>query len=565
MNTKSQSYIITLKDNKPLLFEQNTYKQLAIKHSAPVQSSQIDEEVENIATWKTPKYPLDTLAEMLEINTWHRRAVQIVAGDAKGKNWKLTPKSNLTHEPNNKQKQIAEEYIQNLPINIHKLFYQITYDLRGLGLYAVEEVLSQEGLPRALYPMDPRDLKVHKDDCIVKQTVGTKTRYFQIEGKNYDPKIGWYDVDKYTGEIYTEGTLAPERKANHIFWNTEYSTHTKTYGQPNILPAINAVYGELGRQEYDNKFFENYGVPAFAVTVTGDFKDEKKTLKNGKPNPKYRYENTLRYHIEKGLEELARNPHSALVITVPSISEDSNVDVQITQLGTTEKEGSFIQFRKDNREEIAAAHGVPLDRFGVAITGTLGGNAIEELGDVYSDTTLPTIIADNEYIIQKELEKLEITDWEFHLDDFRKKDEQKELDIGLQLYNNGALTLGEFIERFATNYGGKLEQESPLYNLRIINNQTVDEYGNILGQETVGNNFLDELENELMYSATDYPEEITENNTPQKENKHEDYLDILHIPTTGENGMENTANKHHVQNIKQTIQRTFAHRKQTKK
>ena len=30
--------------------------------------------------------------------------------------------------------------------------------------------------------------------------------------------------------------------------------------------------------------------------MTGDFKDEKPTLKNGKPNPKYRYENTLRYH-----------------------------------------------------------------------------------------------------------------------------------------------------------------------------------------------------------------------------------------------------------------------------
>ena len=560
----SQSYVVTMKDNKPLLFEENTYHKLAVKHAKPTLSSQTNQEEEEIATWKTPKYPLNTLTEMLEINTWHKRAVQIVAGDAKGRNWKLTPKSNLTSEPDPQQKQTAEEYIQNLPINVHKLFYQLTFDLRALGVNAVEEVLNEERLPAALYPMDPRDLQVHRDGGIIKQTVGTKTRYFTMKGHNYDDKIGWYDVDKYHGTIHPEGTLPHERRANKVIWNTEYATHTKTYGLANIIPAINAIYGELGRQEYDNKFFENYGVPAFAVTVTGDFKDEKKTLKNGKPNPRYKYENTLRYHIEQGLKDLAENPHSALVITVPSISQDSNVDVQITQLGTTEKEGSFIQFRKDNREEVAAAHGVPLDRFGVAITGTLGGNAIEELGDVYSDTTLPTIISDNEYIIQTQLEQLGVTDWEFHLDDFRKKDEQKELTIGIQLYTNGALTLGQFIERFAVNYGGVLDQDSPLYNIRIINNNIIDEYGNILGQETLGNNFLDELENELMYAATDNPEQGRVNTNDEEGDTHEDYLDILH-ETGSKTSIENTANKHNILSTQQAIQRTFRNRKTTPK
>lgn len=564
--SKSESYIVTLKDNKPLLFEENIYHQLAVKHNTSTLSSQIDEDTEQVATWKTPKYPLNTLAEMLELNTWHRRAVQIVAGDAQGKDWKLTPRSNLQHDPDPQQKQIAEDYINHLPINVHKLFYQLTYDLRSLGVRCVELADDEKGKPSALYPMDPRDLQLHRDGGIVRQKVGLETRYFAVYGKNRDSDNQWYDVDHYTGETAPLGSLPPERRANQVIWHTEYSTHTRSYGLANIIPAIGAVYGDMGRQEYNSKFFENYGVPAFAVTVTGDFKDEKPTLKNGKPNPKYRYENTLRYHIEQGLQQLAENPHSALVITVPSISEDSQVDVQITQLTTTEKEGSFIQYRKDNREEVAAAHGVPLDRFGVAITGTLGGNAIEELGDVYSDTTLPTIIADNEYIIQSQLERLGVTDWEFHLDDFRKKDEQKELSIGVTLYQNGALTLGQFIERFATNYGGMLDQDSPLYNLRILNNQIIDEYGNILGQDTIGSDFLDDLESDLLQSASD--EYDSEGDVTVKVNgeEHEDYMGILQ--STGKvdtDGIEDTANKHASNSIEETIKRAFNRRRKTQK
>ena len=568
--SKSESYIVTLKeDGKPLLFEENIYHQLAVKNqSTSTLSSQLDDDNTDRAEWKTPKYPLNTLAEMLELNTWHRRAVQIVAGDAQGKDWKLTPRSNLQHNPDPQQKQIAEDYINHLPINVHKLFYQLTYDLRSLGVRCVELVDDEQDNPNALYPMDPRDLQLHRDGGIVRQKVGLETRYFAVYGKNRDSDNQWYDVDKYTGETAPVGSLPPERRANTVIWHTEYSTHTRSYGLANIIPAIGAIYGDMGRQEYNSKFFENYGVPAFAVTVTGDFKDEKPTLKNGKPNPKYRYENTLRYHIEQGLQRLAENPHSALVITVPSISEDSQVDVQITQLTTTEKEGSFIQYRKDNREEVAAAHGVPLDRFGVAITGTLGGNAIEELGDVYSDTTLPTIIADNEYIIQSQLERLGVTDWEFHLDDFRKKDEQKELDIGIQLYTHGALTLGQFIERFAVNYGGMLDENSPLYNLRLINNQLLDEYGNILGSDSaVGDNFLDSLEEELLQGATgEYEQANDEIRVQVNGEEHEDYMGILQATgTNGINGIEDTANKNAKNSIEETIRRAFEGRKTIKK
>lgn len=557
MADKSESFIVTMKDGKPLLFEENIWNQLATKHDKPsVLSSQVEREKEQTITWKEPKYDFNMLSEMLEINTWHRRAVQIVAGDAKGKNWKLMPKSNLTREPDEQQRVIAEHYVQQLPINIHKLFYRITYDLRSMGINAVELVDNDERLPSALYPMDVRDLRIHKDYAIAKQTVGTKVRYFTIHGQNYDPGIGWYEVDKYRGTIHKEGTLPRERRANKVIINMEYASHTRTYGLSNIVSAIPVIYGELGRMNYHNKFFENNGVPAFVVTVTGDFKDEKKTLKNGKPNPKYRRENTLRYHIEQGLRDLANNPHSALVITVPSISEDSNVDVQITQLSTTEKEGSFVVYRKDNREEIAAAHGVPLDRFGVAITGALGGNVIEGLGDVYSDTVLPTIISDNEEIVNSQLIRLGVTDWEFRLDDFRKKDLAKELDIGTKLLEHGALTLGEYVAAFATNYGGKLEQESPLYNLRILNNNVIDEYGNILGQGSIGDQFLDDLEQELMNEAE------TVEPIDGEEGSDED-LDGINDKegTNNTPGIEKTANKNNTNSIKETIRRAFQTRK----
>ena len=154
-------------------------------------------------------------------------------------------------------------------------------------------------------------------------------------------------------------------------------------------------------------FFKNYGMPAFAVTITGDFADYteepylEETDENGKrkPNPNFDETQTMRYKISQQIQQVIKNPHSAICITIPTETDEGKVDVNIQPLSVQQEEGSFRVFLKDERDEIIHAHKVDPSRIGIYDAGKLNGTNSQFTDNSYKYSTVAPIKKEAEELI----------------------------------------------------------------------------------------------------------------------------------------------------------------------
>ena len=80
-------------------------------------------------------------------------------------------------------------------------------------------------------------------------------------------------VNKDTGDFMD--SLPENKRASELLVNMAYSPRTQFYGVPDFVPAIGAIHGDLSRVSFNNAFFQHYGVPSFAVIVSGDYDEGK--------------------------------------------------------------------------------------------------------------------------------------------------------------------------------------------------------------------------------------------------------------------------------------------------
>ena len=234
-------------------------------------------------------------------------------------------------------------------------------------------------------------LRRHTDlKRVLHTTPSGKRVWFVIYGKNYDQDGVLCDVDADTGQFYPYNSLPAERKANELLWSMEYAPGTDYYGRPPIVSCLGSIKGDIGAVKYNNSFFENYGMPKFAITVTGDFADY-----DVEPDdPDYDVTQTLRYKIGQQIKEVIKNPHSAICITIPSEGEEGNVDLKITPLSVQTEEGHFRMYRKDTRDEVLHAHQVDPSRLGIFDSGNLNGSNSESTMASYKYGTIAPIKAE---------------------------------------------------------------------------------------------------------------------------------------------------------------------------
>ena len=116
------------------------------------------------------------------------------------------------------------------------------------------------------------------------------------------------------------------------------------YGVADILPALSAMFGDNAANDYNWQFFENNAVPRYAVTISGGRVDKE----------------VSKAVVDFFNREIQGRNHRTIVIPLP---RDMTANFQA--LDATQNDASFIQFKKLNREEIAAAHSVPPSEIGL--------------------------------------------------------------------------------------------------------------------------------------------------------------------------------------------------------
>jgi len=424
----------------------------------------------------TPLYSPDALAYHLETNTYHARCVKTKAQDVGGLGWRLQPLKD--EDPSEEQKKIVHDFFDNLDTPLEDILTEAMIDRESIGQMALElirEDRDPKGKPVGLHHIPVHTIRQHIDEKKFIQIRGIRKTWFKAVG------LDDIDINKKDGKEAEAGTIPEEVRANELIWDKIYTPRSDYYGIPDHIPAIGAILGDVSRCDYNVSFFQNYGVPAYAVCVTGDFDPGVPVDANGKEEGAVGaaapFKPPLQWVIEEQIKTLAENPHSVVTLFVPTAGGDQaeKVDVKFEPISVEIKDASFRLYRKDNRDEVLSAHAVPPYRAGISETGALGGSTVDPSDKIYRDSVIAPRQRRLERIINKEiLQPLEVTDWAFELINLDLSDEERELDMALKLFDSGALTPNDLIRNFGEKLGVTVWKDVPAMDSHYVKGQPID-------------------------------------------------------------------------------------------
>lgn len=142
--------------------------------------------------------------------------------------------------------------------------------------------------------------------------------------------------------------VTADPRPNEIIHIKEYSPLNTYYGIPDIVAAIPSLLGDQLASQYNIDYFENKAVPRYVVTLKGA------KLSNEAEDKMFRF-------LQTGLKAQS---HRTLYIPLPGDTEQNKVEFKMEPIENGIQDGSFKEYRKQNRDDILVAHQVPISKLG---------------------------------------------------------------------------------------------------------------------------------------------------------------------------------------------------------
>ena len=142
--------------------------------------------------------------------------------------------------------------------------------------------------------------------------------------------------------------VTSDPRPNEIIHIKEYSPLNTYYGIPDIVAAIPSLLGDQLASQYNIDYFENKAVPRYVVTLKGA------KLSNEAEDKMFRF-------LQTGLKAQS---HRTLYIPLPGDTDQNKVEFKMEPIEIGIQDGSFKEYRKQNRDDILVAHQVPISKLG---------------------------------------------------------------------------------------------------------------------------------------------------------------------------------------------------------
>lgn len=405
-----------------------------------------------------PPYDPDAMIALLEKNTYHYRACRTKARDTAGRGWRLVARPGAEERALDAEqsREELERQIMECQCPLSRTLEQAQLDFEAIGWATIELLRDEQGRVYDIQHVPAHTVRWHADGDKLVQKRGAQRVWFRLAGVE-EP------MDYRTGKF---GEDVPEEfRASELMVWVNYTPMSDFYGVSDILPALGALAGDIARRDYNISFFDNYGVPAYAVFITGDF-DPGEPDEDGFT--------ALERSVHEHFDELKKNPHSTLILSVPS-SEDGGgeVNIEVKPLATDTKDAAFRMYRQDNRDEILSAHGVDPYRVGIAETGSLGGSTSQEASIIYKESVIEPRQALIEALLNRHVVQSDI--WELELIELDTTDPAGDIGLLMQLFGVGAVTPIEIAEHFADHFSlDTTVMVSPALHAHYVNGEAVD-------------------------------------------------------------------------------------------
>jgi capsid portal protein len=142
-------------------------------------------------------------------------------------------------------------------------------------------------------------------------------------------------------------------RPNELIHYKSYSPLNTFYGIPDILSAVSSLVGDSLAAQYNIDYFQNKAVPRYIITLKGA------KLSADAEDKMFRF-------LQTGLKSQS---HRTLYIPLPGDSDGNKVDFKMEPIENGIQDGSFKEYRKQNRDDILIAHQVPISKLGGTDSG----------------------------------------------------------------------------------------------------------------------------------------------------------------------------------------------------
>lgn len=315
--------------------------------------------------WYDPPYPPDQLAALKEKSEAHAACVSSKARNVAGFGLETAPVDSADTGSPPGEDQVQEFWFglettfqlgpDKQPATAAEVLEHAWDDYESVGYLTLELLVnSSTGEPTGLAHIPAHTIRKRKDTSgYVQLGYGdTVVGFFGEAGDRYQTDDGeqqFVNAEKGTVGETTGDVGGPEAVANELIVIRNYSALDPHYGTPDIIPALETVSGDIAARRWNSKIFENDSVPRMAVIVEGGELTERAWTQ-------------LNEKFQKiSLEE---NTHRGILIEAESaagdIAEQQDVSIRLEPLtvGVSE-DADFLEYRTQNRKDIARAHDVP--------------------------------------------------------------------------------------------------------------------------------------------------------------------------------------------------------------
>lgn len=311
--------------------------------------------------WYDPPYPPTNLSLLLERSETHARCVYSKSQGVAGHGFDLVPHPELEKDDPPGQETVRDFWFgadstwqlgpDRQPATPGSVLEQAWTDYEAIGWFSIEVLINDNTAePTGLAHVPAHTIRARKDDIGFVQIDPDTSKiegYFAPAGARYGDEKQFVDANDGTVSASIAGVETP---ANELLVHRNYSALAPHYGIPDVVPAMQTLFGDLAARKFNAKFFENDAVPRFAVIVEGGQLTEAAWTE-----------------LEEKFADLKLddNAHRGVILEavsgVTSSFEDAhNVSLRIEPLTVgVEEDASFIEYRKENEHDIGKAHDCP--------------------------------------------------------------------------------------------------------------------------------------------------------------------------------------------------------------
>jgi PBSX family phage portal protein len=300
----------------------------------------------------TPPYNMYELANFYDTSFANHAAIDAKVENVVGLGYRfdLTDRTMLRFENNEDQGSVnrARRRIERMKIELRdwlenlndddsftKTMEKVYTDLQATGNGFVEIGRTVTGDIGYVGHIPATTVRVRRLRDGFVQIIGQKVVYFRnFAAKNPNP-------------------MGTDARPNEIIHLKEYSPLNTFYGIPDIMAAMPSLIGDQLASQYNIDYFENKAVPRYVVTLKGA------KLSGDAEDKMFRF-------LQTGLKAQS---HRTLYIPLPGDTDGNKVEFKMEPIENGIQDGSFKEYRKQNRDDILIAHQVPMSKLGGSDSG----------------------------------------------------------------------------------------------------------------------------------------------------------------------------------------------------